>query len=268
MKKLVIFGDSTTQEYSEKAYPQQGWAHFAKDYFNESIEVINVGHGGFSLKSFYYCEKYRKGEIVENIPEQSEWQHIKEQLNAGDIMVLYWAGINDMLQTGYDEYREDKNGDFVRDWQNKSKESYIHIGKGMGTHKYFTVTASVAEYLQLFTEMVREVQALGVTTILVQGTGKYYAVCGNDKNVISVVREYTRLVEDVAKSTNSIYLNVGSEFEKEFARIGYEKMMEKYYVPSDNVHYSVTGAKKISELFLEKLKDSGSELKQYLRQNV
>lgn len=265
MRKLVIFGDSTTQEYSENAYPQQGWAYFAKDYFDGSIEVINVGHGGFSLKAFCYCGDYRKGKIAENVPEQSEWQRIKEQLDTGDILVLYWAGINDMLQTGYDEYREQKNGDYVRDWQNRRKESYIHIGTGLGTHRFFTVTSCVEEYLKLFTEMVSEVKALGVTTILVRGTGKYYPICGNDKNVISVVREYTRLVEDVAKSTDSLYLDVGSEFEKEFAEIGYKQMMEKYYVPADNVHYNVVGAERIAELFLEKLKQSNSELKRYLK---
>lgn len=271
MRKLVIFGDSTTQEYSEKSYPQQGWVYGVRDAFKEDIEVLNVAHGGYSLKMFQYSGEYSKGTVKCNEPQKSEWYQIKELLNRGDFMIFYSAGINDKLQTGLDAYREQENGDYVRDWQNRKRESYIHIGKGLGTHGFFTVTASLEEYVEIFCQMVNEVKKLGVIPILVRGTGKYYKVHNDDRNVISVVREYSRAVEDVAKRTNSLYLDVGSEFEREFGESGYDKMMARYFLSSpdfdDNVHYNMEGAKKIADLFIEKLKETDSELKQYLKEN-
>lgn len=94
---------------------------------------------------------------------------------------MYWDGINDMLQSGLDSYREDANGDYVRDVQNKSKESYIYIGKGLGTHKFFSVSSTIDESMEIFLNMINDVKAKGLTPFIVKGTGKYYPVHGNDK---------------------------------------------------------------------------------------
>lgn len=270
MRKLVIFGDSTTQEYSEKFYPQQGWVYGVRDAFNEGIEVLNVAHAGYSLKMFQYSRDYLEGSVNCNDPEKSEWYRIKEGLKPGDFMVFYSAGINDKLQTGFDSYREQEDGDYVRDWQNRKRESYIHVGKGLGTHGLFTVTASLEEYVEIFSEMVNEVRRSGVIPIVVRGTGKYYKIRHDDRNVISVVREYSRLVEDVAKRTHSLYLDVASDFERGFREIGYDQMLERYFLSSpgfhDNVHYNIKGAKKVAAIFVEKLNETDSELKLYLKE--
>lgn len=285
MKTIHIFGDSTTQEYNDAEYPQQGWAHFLDEDFSDEIKIVNYGHGGYSLKFFLYSKDYINGKVKENEPEKSEWHDILSNVKSGDYMIMYWGGINDMLMSGLDCYRPSENGCYVRDIQCTSRESYIYVGEGLGTHDFFTLTSTVEESVSLFRGMINEVKAKGATPIIVRGTGKYYTVKGDDKNVISVVRRYSERMEDVAKSTGCIYINVGSEFERGFETIGYEKMLEKYFLSlkaydyyktqkevtrfipdfDDNVHYNVEGARHIGKIFVEQLKKSNSDLKNYLK---
>ena len=282
---VFIFGDSTTQEYSERFYPQQGWGYYLNDRFVDDVNIVNVAVAGHSLKSFLYSEDYIKGETYENHPERSEWNGIVNQIQNGDFVILYSGGINDMLQTGKDAYRPDGKGDYVLDAQNTSYESYFYLGKGLGTHSFFTLTSSVEEYTTLLYEMAETVKSKGAIPIVVQGTGKYYKVHDNDRNVVSAVRKYAAAVEDAAKRADVVYLDVGSEFEQEFSVIGYEKMLEKYFLSQkayerfgkeklierkippvdDNVHYNLDGARRVAEIFIQKLRNTNCELAKYLR---
>lgn len=282
---LYIFGDSTSQELSEDMFPQQSWVHFFRDYVKDDVNVVNVAHAGHSLKSFIYSEDYQKGKVRENEPEKSEWYGILNQIQSGDVMVMYWAGINDMLQSALDSYREDENGDYVRDEQNTSKESYVYIGKGLGTHKFFTLSSTIDECVEIMTKMVNDVKAKGATPFIVKGTGKYYPIHGDDKNVISLVRKYSDAVIDVAHALNCGYIDVGAEFEKGFKEKGYKKMLDenllsinayehykslgaikiKFPTIDDNVHYSVGGAKNICDIFVKELRSSDYELKSILK---
>ena len=282
---VFIFGDSTTQEYSEQFYPQQGWGYYLNDRFVDEVKIVNVAVAGHSLKSFLYSEDYIKGDTGENHPERSEWNAIVNRIQNGDFVILYSGGINDMLQTGKDAYRPDEKGDYVFDAQNTSYESYFYLGKGLGGYSFFTLTSSVEEYTTLLYEMAETVKSKGATPIVVRGTGKYYKVHDDDRNVISAVRKYAVAVEDAAKRAGAIYLDVGSEFEQEFSVIGYEKMLEKYFLsekayerfgneraierktPSvdDNVHYNLDGARRVAEIFIQKLRNTNCELTKYLR---
>lgn len=276
--KISILGDSTTQEYGQGSYPQQGWAHYLKSAF--TVEVRNYACAGYSLKSFLYSPDYQSGKSLYNEPEKSRWVQILKDQEPGDYLVIYWGGINDMMQISRDEYRPDEAGAYVRDLHDTQKESYIYIGEGLGDYSFFTLTSQVDEYCKLLSGMIRQAQDMGVKVVLSRGTGYYYRVHGWDHRVVSVCRRYTEAVADVAAVTGAAYLDVGSEFETGFRTLGYEKMLENYFLsqkarerfgasqsadPDDSVHYNLDGAKYICEIFLNQLKASGNELAEYLK---
>lgn len=272
MRKIIVFGDSTTSDYTEEAYPQQGWAYYLPKYVEPGVEVKNFAQGGASLKSFLYSPDYISGKARHNEPDKSKWNSlILPEVSEGDTVIFYWGGINDMLQSSKDGYREAENGTYVRDWQNTSGESYILIGEGLGTHDYFTLRSEIEEMKELLCNMILQVQEKGAIAIVIKGTGKYYKVHGQDKNVISVTRKYADAVIDAAKACRAEYFDMGIEIEKEFFENGYEKTLDKYFLPvslvkrfceekgicrplpvvDDIVHYNCQGAEKICQKFIQ-----------------
>lgn len=282
---VFILGDSTTKTYDEEAYPQQGSGYYISKLFKDGVNVTNYAQGGYSLKNFIYSPEYISGEAKENDPSKSIWSSALEKLQAGDYMIICWAGINDMLQTGSDEYRKKEGGSYVRDLQNTAKESYLPIGKGFGDYEFFTLTSTLEEYKGILKDIVISVKEKVATPILVKTTGKYYKVNGDDKNVISVVRNYSEAVKDIAEEENVIFADAGEVFEEEFSKIGYDKMLEKYFLSEkayesfekisgktlekppvdDNVHYNMDGAKRIAEIFFEKMQKSSCTIKEYFK---
>ena len=212
MKKIIVFGDSTTADYPEASYPQQGWAHYLPKFVGPGVEVKNVAQGGASLKSFRYSPDYISGKAKENEPDKSKWSSlILPEVSEGDTFIFYWGGINDMLQSGRDGYREAEGGGYVRDWQNTSRESYIPIGEGLWTHDYFTLRSGIEEMTGLLSKMIRQVQEKGAIPIVIKGTGKYYKIHGQDKHVISVTRKYADAVIDAARACGAEYFDLGSD---------------------------------------------------------
>lgn len=265
MRTIYIIGASQTQEYEHKTQGNfiQGWAHFITDKF--TIPVENHAHAGWSLKKFIFSEEYIKGETNINDITKSEWYKILQKIKPDDFVMFYWTGINDMLQNVCDAYRPCEGGAYVRDEQNKLTESYIHIGDGLGTHTLFTYTSKLDEYVDLFVSMINDVKDRKATPIIIKGTGKYYSVKNNEKNVVSVVRHYARATEDVAKITSADYIDLAAEFEKLFTDIGYAEMLNRYFVPDDNVHYNIVGAKLVAQMVMKMIDGSDYKIKEYLK---
>ena len=276
MKKIIVFGDSTTSDYTEDSFPQQGWAHYLPKYVKDNIEVRNFARGGASLKNFLFSQDYVDGKSGINKVEECLWNRA---------VLPEVAGINDMLQSNRDSYRESADGAFVRDWQNTAKESYIWIGEGLGTHTYFTVRSEVQEMAALLRKMVYQVRDKKAVPIIIKGTGKYYKVHGQDKNVIAVNRKYAEAVIDVAKDCGMEHYDIGAWLEQKFAQIGYEKVLQEYLLPistvtkmraergihkpvplvDDNVHYNCRGAEAICREVVAQAKKSNGVLSEVLR---
>lgn len=285
MKKIIIFGDSTTAEYTKEAYPQQGWAYFLKDYIRKNIEIKNFAQGGASLKSFIYSPEYIQGLITNNLTAHSKWEKtILPAISSEDIVVFYWGGINDMLQSGRDSFRKKDGGAYVRDEQNTSRESYIWIGENLGTHEFFTLRSEITEMKEILSKMISQVQEKNAVPIIIKGTGKYYKVHGQDKEVVSVTRKYADSVFDIAKACGVECIDIGAELDKEFCDYGYEKTAQMYLLPisvvdkmrkeegidkplpavDDNVHYNCHGAAKICRKIVKHALESDSILKEVI----
>lgn len=281
---VFIIGDSTTKSYDDKAYPQQGSGYYIAKQFAEGVNVINCSEGGYSLKSFIYSQDYISG--VSNVNEmcKSKWSYILNDVKQDDYVIFCWAGINDMLNINSDEYRKSKCGSYVRDLNNTVKETYLYIGDGLGDYEFFTITSTLSEYSSILKNMINDVKSKGASPLIVKTTGKYYCVNKNDKHVVSVVRKYSEELKEIAITTNTDFIDVGSVFERGFFTMGYNKMLEMYFlslkayenfgktrrvltkpVIDDNCHYNLCGAKKISEIFVNELKLSRCDLKKYLK---
>lgn len=286
MKKLIVIGDSTTANYGEASFPQQGWAYYLKEYVKEGIEVKNFGWGGASLKTFLYSKEYINAKSEINEPEKSYWNStILPEVSEGNIVIFYWAGINDMLQGGFDSFRPRQGGAYVRDWQNTSKESYIWIGEGLGTHEFFTVRSEIQEMKKLLGKMILQIQDRGANIVIVKGTGKYYPVHEQDNNVVAVNREYADAVLEVAKNCGIEHYDMGGYLNQEFMQYGYKKTMEKFLLPitvvqkgrlekgiekavptvDDNVHYNCQGARLICQHLVAQMKENNGLLKEILQ---
>lgn len=284
MQKVFVFGDSTTCEYDKSSYPQQGWAHFLGEYFDEDTEIINVAHGGYSLKSFLYSRDYQLGNSSENDPQKSLWADILKKVSAGDYFIFYWGGINDMGQICADSYRLKSGGEFIRDDFFTDKDVFMNVGNGYGTHTFFTLRTTPEETCNLLAGMIDEVKTKGAFPIVAKGTGKYYKINNNEKNVFSACHNFASAVEDAAKITDSPFINIAGTFEEEFSEIGYQNMINKYFMSEhaskkflsnkereeksrtadDNVHYNIDGARRICEIFVEKLSKTDLTLKDHL----
>ena len=286
-KKVWVFGDSTTQEYTEKSYPVQGWAYYLREMLNDEITYINVGHAGYTLKTFLYSEAYREGKTDVNEPEKSLWNQILSQIRPGDLFVFYWAGVNDMGSIGKNSYREKAGGEYVRDFYFTDRDVYLNVGEGFGTHTFFTLRSSVSQYTELLVEMLKQLRQQGAEVLLVRGTGKYYKRNGAEKDVFAASHEYMRVMKQAAEQAGVPYLNVGEIFEQEFAEIGFYQMMVKYFLyaesrkyyaalkgmeydgskADDNVHYNPLGARRICEIFREEVRKIPCSLNEYWKED-
>ncbi len=92
-RTIYLAGDSLVCEYPDASWPQQGWGHYLKEYFNDDVSVVNVAQGGRSAKSFYRL-------LFEN--------KIESKLVPGDYVFISFA-TNDDIRTNTYEYI-DENG--------------------------------------------------------------------------------------------------------------------------------------------------------------
>lgn len=288
MKKVWIFGDSTSCENMRDPQSfEQGWTHFFKDLLNDEIEYRNVAVGGTTLKWNYHCEAYQKGEIHQNIREDSNWYKIVSEVEEGDFFVFFTGGINDHGQIGSDKYCPCPDGDYIIDdfFQIfKNRDVFMYVGKGFGTHRFCTVRSTVKEYCEILSEMINDIKLKGAIPMLARGTGKYFKRNDNDFDVFAASHEYMEALPDVAKATETPYFDIGGIFEKGFSEKGYQYMMDNYFMTvnamkllsekygreqkrdwNDNCHHNIDGAKLICDIFVEEVKKSDYGLKDYLK---
>lgn len=288
MKTVWIFGDSISAEVPKDAEShQQGWAFFLKERLNDQIEYKNVAKAGSTLKTFYNCEDYRKGKIHKNAKEDSRWYEILSEVKEGDLFVLFVGGVNDHGQIGEDAYYPCPDGDYIIDDYFeffKNEYVYMYVGKGYGTHRFYTARSSVEDFIKLLGEMIEQLKEKGAIPLLARGTGKYYKRNNDEFDVFPSNHEYMEALPALAQKLGIVYLDVGGIMEEGFKTKGYTYMMENYFMSisaverlnkeygknqktnyNDNCHYNIDGAKHLCDIFVDELKKTDYELNKYLK---
>lgn len=288
MRKVWIFGDSTSADYGDSPFQyQQSWTYFLKSQLSENIEYENVAVAGKTLKWFNFCTDYQEGKITKNVAKDSLWAKILQKVKSDDLFVFFVGGINDHGQINPDQYRPNPDGDYIIDDYFQifgNREVFMYVGEGFGTHSFYTIRSTVEEYVEILTDMINAVKTKGAIPLLVRGTGKYYMRKNNNFDVFPTSHEYMAVLPQIAENTNAYYLDVGSVFENGFKTNGYAFMMENYFMSksavtrlnkrfglekecnyNDNCHHNIDGAKHVYDIFAEQLKNSNYPLKDYLK---
>ena len=288
MKKVWIFGDSTSAENlsNPNAY-EQAWSHFLRDYLTDDIEYKNVAVSGTSLKWSYHSQAYQNGESDQNNPEESRWHEIVSQVCEGDLFIFFVGGINDHGNVGGNVYLPCVNGDYILDDFQKlfyNKDSYLYVGQGFGTHRYYATTSTVEEFTEILGDMINQVKAKGAIPIVARGTGKYYTRNDDDFDAFPASHRYMKALPSLCEKTDVKYIDVGGVFDKGFKEKGYKYMMDHYFMTinavkllnekyggnnkrdwDDNCHHNRDGAKHICDIFIQEVKKTDCELNKYLK---
>lgn len=288
MKKVWIFGDSTSAEnlLNPDSY-EQSWSHFLRDYLTDDVEYKNVAVAGTTLKWFYHCDAYKNGETHKNNPEESLWHKIVSQVSDGDLFVFFIGGINDHGNIGGNKYLPCPNGDYILDDFQKlfyGKDSYLYVGEGFGTHRYYTTTSTVEEFAKILEDMITQVKAKGAIPIVSRGTGKYYMRNDDNFDVFPASHRYMAALPALCEKINVEYIDVGSVFDKGFKEKGYKYMMDNYFMTinafklldekygnnrqrdwDDNCHHNLEGGKYICSIFVDEVKKTNHPLKNCLK---
>ena len=118
--KIYLFGASTeTDNYPTFSdFPWQGWGYRLKDYFDDSVEIINLSLAGWSLKALTSVSYAPFTELIQQYPEnykdesKSVWAYLMSKVGNGDYVVMGGTSVNarfreDMgWQESVEEYKE------------------------------------------------------------------------------------------------------------------------------------------------------------------
>jgi len=69
--KIALIGDSTVCEYPAEK-PERGWGHFLGEYFNDSVQIVNLAASGRSTKTFL-----SEGRWAKTLAEKPQWIFIQ-----------------------------------------------------------------------------------------------------------------------------------------------------------------------------------------------
>ncbi len=288
MKKVWVFGDSTSAvNFSKPDAYEKSWAYFLPDYLTDDVEYKNVAVAGTTLKWSYHSEAYQTGEAHENEPEKSRWRDIVSKVSADDIFIFFIGGINDHGNVGGNKYLPCPNGDYILDDFQKlfyNKDSFLYVGEGFGTHRYYATTSTVEEFAEILEDMINQVKAKGAIPIVARGTGKYYMRNNDNFDAFPASRRYMEVLPALCKKINVEYIDVGGIFDKGFKEKGYKYMMDNYFMTinafkmldekygkntprdwDDNCHHNLEGGKHICGILVEEVKKTNHPLKDCLK---
>lgn len=233
MNKIYIVGDSTLSCFKDPYYyPRYGYGTQIKNYFNDEVEVINLALSGRSSKSFLIEDNYKT--LINNITN-------------GDYLIIGF-GHND-------EKDEDPN-------------------RFTTANKDLNDTSSYPYYLNHY--YVEIAKNKGATPILCT------PICRADINNcyeensghITKNGDYRKAVINLGIETNTTVIDLTERTKELYIKIGYDKAILFHAWPKnkketvDTTHLNIYGAKMVAYLFVEELKKTDCNLKNYLLQDL
>ena len=138
--KVHTIGDSTMEQYNESATDKRGWATYLGAFFDDTQVVVNNrGKSGKDTRTYYNDDSF--------------WKSVKNQMTAGDYLIIQFAHNDEGIDThgtDIEEYKEAVHAVYP--------DSVITELRGTNPQTTYR------DYLRLF---IDEARAKGVNPILV-----------------------------------------------------------------------------------------------------
>lgn len=282
-----LISDSLCCDYEKLGFnpthaPQTGWGQVIGDYFNDDIIIDNQARAGWSTNGFLLAsnQNYNHDMYILNNPENSRWKKaILPTIKSGDYVIISLA-INDKYVDSFDYYYEDSvNGEYNKD----ENGNYVKVEKGTGKYSFYTWISTPEKYKENLKIFIDDTLRAGATPILLGSTsscsssGGYGDISQYIDGMRAVAKEknityldgygtYKKYIEDNGGYDKVAYMNhFTPENIAEFRKSGITVGTKWNTTTSDKTHYNSNGAKYVAKMIIDLLKESDSNLKNYIR---
>ncbi len=230
---VYMVGDSTMSSFNDSYYyPRYGYGTQLENYLDEKATIKNLALSGRSSKSF----------IVEN-----NYLTLKDSITAGDYLIIGF-GHND--EKSDDPARYSSPTGLITDkdsFKYNLYEYYIKLALEKGATPI------------LCTPIVRASSSNDYT-----GTAAHITETG----------DYAKAIRELGEETKTTVIDLTAKTKELYEKIGYEEAI-KYHAwttPNkasvDNTHLNIYGAKMVAYTLANELKNSNSNLKNYVKSDI
>lgn len=238
--RVFILGDSTAAKYTEKERPMTGWGEMIYNFFNSRIVIDDRAVSGATSKSFY----------------EKHWEGVKKEIIKGDYVLIQFChndqkygitGQSDVVIDGFDTMTSQE--------------------------KFAAQTAITKEYVEKFIAEVKEKEATPIIITSIERRNRVYGNQGIDMTpwinlYKSIASDKGVTCLDLNPKTWELYQSYGEEGSKKLFVFVNPNEFEGYPDgKNDNTHLREKGAFEVAKLIAQLIKDSDSNLKNYLVDN-
>lgn len=244
-KKIYILGDSLSCEFNDATYyyPRYGFGTQLYNYFDSSLEVVNLALSGRSSKSY----------ILEN-----NYNIFKNSISEGDYLLLAF-GHNDEKSDDVDRFTD---ASLPLSNENSFKyslyENYIKIAEEKGASTILSTPIVRLSTSDDYSSKNGHITENGNYAEAIRELGK-------EKDVPVI---------DLTSLTKELYTTLTYEEAKWFHAVTSGKMDSQTnevvanFDSIDKTHLNIYGAKMVAYLFANCIKNSDIELKNYVNENI
>ncbi len=244
---LYMIGDSTCANYdfttsnTSYYYQIQGFGKTIKDYFNEDVNVVNLGVGGASSKSFAVLDK-----------SIANYNTFKNNVKKGDYVIITF---------GHNDEKKTEVGTLVA---NDSIDTE-------GTFKYylynnFIKIAQEAGAIPILATPIPRYDQSGQYDV----SSKYMHNMTEDSTFYA--GNYAQEIRDLAEELSLTCIDTTNLMGDELRKLSAEEAKNWYGQPTskthDGTHVNAYGAQMVGYMMAKTLKESDNELGKYVVDNL
>lgn len=233
---IYIIGDSTVKNGDGSGRNQQwGWGDFLENHFNtDRIHIENHAIGGRSSRTFL---------------EEGRWERILEKLKPGDFVLIQF-GHNDGGSLNKDRARGTLKG--------AGDETETVIIEATGKEK------TIHTYGWYIRKYINEAKDKGAIPIV------FSHIPRNRWKEDKIERNndsYGKWCKEVCTEENAIFIDLNELVARHYEITG-KHIIGNHYFKGDHTHTSFIGAKTNAQIIANAIKNSSSELKNYLKSEI